>query len=195
MSFKKEVKYSLCVFGLLAFISIIRQIWLHSQNFILNPIQAVVIFAVYIICLNIWWRGIKNRVVYDSVKSFLTAEEYSFVGRAKAAGCESFWYKEMGEVEFLDIVDRTIAGESIYPESLPSVQIGNADSSDFTERELQIIRELVLGKSYQAIAEDMELSINTIKGHLKNIYAKTGYNKSIQVVVAAVGHRLVLPEF
>ena len=121
--------------------------------------------------------------------------EYSFITRAKNIGCESFWYKEMGDMEFMDILDRTMAGESVYPEKSPSVRIGDAQSSEFTERELEIIRELVLGRSYQEIADDMEISVNTVKGHLKNIYMKTGYKKSLQVVVDAVGHRLVLPEF
>ena len=79
MSFKKEVMYSMGVFALLAIISIIRQIWLHQQNFILNPIQAVTIFMVYIFCLNVWWKGIKKRVVSDSVKYYLTMEHWSMV--------------------------------------------------------------------------------------------------------------------
>lgn len=41
----------------------------------------------------------------------------------------------------------------------------------------------------------MNISVNTVKGHLKSIYAKTGYKKSLQVVVDAVGQRLVLPDF
>lgn len=79
MSFKKEVKYSLAVFGLLAIISAIRQIWLHTQNYILNPVQAVIIFMVYLFCLNIWWRGITNRVVSKSVKFYLTAEHWAMI--------------------------------------------------------------------------------------------------------------------
>lgn len=121
--------------------------------------------------------------------------EYSFLSRAKEAGCESFWYKDMGEIEFLDILDRTVKGESVYPERTPSVQIGAASSEEFTRRELEVIRELVLGKSYQEIARDMDVSVNTVKDHLKRIYAKTGYKKSLQVVVDAVGHKLVLPDF
>ena len=121
--------------------------------------------------------------------------ECSFQKRARAVGCESFWYKDMGEVEFLDILDRTMMGESVYPEMVPTVRVGNADSGEFTERELEIIRELVLGKAYQEIAVDMNLSVNTVKEHIKHIYAKTGYTKSLQVVVDAVGHKLILPEF
>lgn len=121
--------------------------------------------------------------------------EYSFISRSKKAGCESFWYKEMGDMEFLDVLDRTVNGESVYPDKSPSVQIGEASSEEFTDREFDIIRELVMGKSYQEIADDMNISVNTVKGHLKSIYAKTGYKKSLQVVVDAVGQRLVLPDF
>ena len=98
-------------------------------------------------------------------------------------------------MEFLDVLDRTVNGESVYPDKSPSVQIGEASSEELTDREFDIIRELVMGKSYQEIAHDMNISVNTVKGHLKSIYAKTGYKKSLQVVMDAVGQRLVLPDF
>lgn len=120
--------------------------------------------------------------------------EHTFVGRAKAAGCESFWYKE-SEEELIDIMDRTMQGESVYPSHLPVVRIGEAKSSEFTERELEVIRQLVLGKSYTEIARDLNVSVNTVKDHLKHIYMKTGYSKSLQVAVDAVEHKLILPDY
>lgn len=120
--------------------------------------------------------------------------EYSFTDRARAAGCESFWYKD-SPVDLIEVMDRTMAGERIYPAERPEVTIGRAKSSDFSERELEVIRALVEGKSYGEIAEKLSISVNTVKDHIKHIYAKTGYNRSLQVVVDAVEHKLILPDY
>lgn len=45
-----------------------------------------------------------------------------------------------------------------------------------TERELEIGRMLVSGKSYQEAADALYVSINTVRTHVRNIYKKTGIN-------------------
>ena len=42
--------------------------------------------------------------------------ESGWVMRAKACGVESFCYKDVGEAAVLDACDRTMRGESVYPE-------------------------------------------------------------------------------
>ena len=121
--------------------------------------------------------------------------EYSFIQKAKEVGCESFWYKEHGETELLDIMDRTMRGESVYPSETPSVNVGNAASRELTERELAVLRQLALGYKYEEIAENLGVSANTVKYHIKNLLTKTGYRSTLQLVVDVVGKRLILPKF
>ena len=45
--------------------------------------------------------------------------EVSWMNRAKEIGIESFWYKEVSEETILKIIERTLAGESIYPLETP----------------------------------------------------------------------------
>lgn len=52
--------------------------------------------------------------------------------RAKAAGADSFWYKEIEGDELLDVMDRTMDGEHIYPDKTPLVQIGNMSSAEIS---------------------------------------------------------------
>ena len=121
--------------------------------------------------------------------------EHSFIQKAKAAGCDSFWYKEYGETELLEIMDRTMRGESVYPDETPAIAIGSSISSELTERELAVLRQLALGHKYEEIAENLEISHNTVKYHIKNLLAKTGYRSTLQLVVDVVGKRLILPGF
>ena len=133
---------------------------------------------------------------YPNVKIIIMTSmpEHSFVARARAAGCESFWYKD-SSIDLIDVMDRTMSGESIYPSETPTVYIGSAKSSEFSERELEVIRLLVVGMTYTEIADKLFISVNTVKDHIKHIYVKTGYSRSLQVVVDAVEHKLILPNY
>ena len=121
--------------------------------------------------------------------------EFSFIQKAKAAGCDSFWYKEYGEVELLDVMERTMRGETVYPGETPVIAVGNADSSELTERELEVLRQLALGYKYEEIASNLHVTTNTVKYHIKNLLTKTGYRSTLQLVVDVVSKRLILPKF
>ena len=121
--------------------------------------------------------------------------EYSFITKAKAAGCDSFWYKEYGDTELLDVMRRTMRGESVYPKESPDLQIGCADSSELTERELDVLRRLTIGDKYDEIAAYLGITTNTVKYHITNMLAKTGYSNTLQLVVDVVRKGIVLPKY
>ena len=121
--------------------------------------------------------------------------EYSFIQKAKAAGCDSFWYKEYGDMELLDVMDSTMRGESVYPEATPVIMVGGVRSNKLTQREMDVLRQLTLGHSYEEIAEILNVTANTVKFHIKSLLAKTGYRSTVQLVVDAVSKRLILPKF
>ena len=50
---------------------------------------------------------------------------------------------------------------------------------------MQILRLLAARLSYREIAEELYLSLNTIKWYTKNIYGKLGVNKRNQAVARA----------
>ena len=121
--------------------------------------------------------------------------ERSFVSRAKAAGCEGLWYKE-SSVGLVDAMDRIMAGETVFPEQTeqPSVCLGKIQSSSITDRELQVLRLLAEDKSYGEIAAEMGVSVNTVKDHINRLCAKTDLSIR-QLVIAAVEHRLIMPNY
>ena len=43
----------------------------------------------------------------------------------------------------MDVVRRTMAGEHIFPDAPPPVEIGTARSTEFTRTELKVLRYLV----------------------------------------------------
>jgi LuxR family maltose regulon positive regulatory protein len=51
-----------------------------------------------------------------------------------------------------------------------------------TDREVQILRLMAVQRSYQEIADELYLSVNTIKWYAKNIYGKLGVNSKADAV-------------
>lgn len=138
---------------------------------------------------------IKKHYPHVKVIMMSSMPEHSFLQKARDCGCDSFWYKEQGDISLLEICDRTMKGSFVWPEQTPTVQIGLARSNEFTERELEVIRALAQGKRYEEIAEQLHLSTNTVKYHVKNILQKTGFRSTVQLVADVVEKRLILPRY
>lgn len=140
-------------------------------------------------------KRIKQHNPQSRIVIMTSMPEYSFLKKARACGCDSFWYKEYGDVDLIDICRRTMNGESVYPAETPVLKIGEAYSTEFTERELAVIGQLVSGCKYSDIALNLNISENTVKFHIKNIMSKTGYKNTLQLISDVVEKRLVLPKY
>ena len=109
--------------------------------------------------------------------------EVSWMERARKIGIESFWYKDVSEETLTEIVERTLKGESIYPDNTPVVTLGLAKSSDFTPKEIEVLRLLTTGAGNDEIAEKLDISQNTVKTHVKHLLEKTGFETRTQLAI------------
>ncbi|HEU5167766.1 MAG TPA: LuxR C-terminal-related transcriptional regulator [Chitinophagaceae bacterium] len=60
-----------------------------------------------------------------------------------------------------------------------------------TEREKEILRLLVEGMSYKMIATTSFISIDTVSGHIKNIYKKLQVHSKSEAVAKAIKGKIV----
>ena len=111
--------------------------------------------------------------------------ELSYEKRAKEIGVEGFWQKEVQEQPLMEIMNRVMNGETVYPENIQRISIGNMMSDEFTEREIDILRELVTGASNNEIADKLCIEASTVKMHISNMLQKTGYHSRLELAVKA----------
>lgn len=118
--------------------------------------------------------------------------ECSFIDRAREAGVESFWYKTSSAEEIIDVMDRTMAGERVYPDSTPNLRLGDTVSDMFSEREIDVLRLVVAGETDAAIAERLFMSLRTVKQHIQSMRDKTGFRNRTELAVRARESGLVI---
>lgn len=119
--------------------------------------------------------------------------EVGFLDRAKAAGADSFWYKDISREKLIDIIDRTMAGEKIFPDATPTVRLGLADSTELTAREINVLRLVCDGLEYGEVAEQLNISERTVKYHVSNILSKTGYANKTRLAIAVTNKKFIIP--
>ena len=124
---------------------------------------------------------------YPQVKIIIVTSmpESSWLSRARKAGVDSFWYKEVQQEPILEVMARTLAGERVYPEETPLVQIGNATNREFSERELAVLRELISGDSNAEIGRRLGVAASTVKFHVQNMLQKTGMHTRTELAAIA----------
>ena len=130
-------------------------------------------------------QDIKKHLPKIKIIIITSQPECSFIDRAREAGVDSFWYKSATAEEIITVMDRTLAGESIYPDSTPILKIGDTVSERFSERELEVLRLVVAGETDAVIAEKLFISMATVKTHIQNMKNRTGFRNRTELAVKA----------
>lgn len=120
--------------------------------------------------------------------------ELSYEKRAREIGVEGFWQKEIQEQPILEIMDRVMAGETVYPSEQIEVPIGNTMSTDFTEREVEVLKELVTGASNKEISQKLCMGESTVKMHITNMLQKSGYHSRLELALMARHYGIAINE-
>ena len=113
--------------------------------------------------------------------------------RARKAKADSFWYKEIEGDELLDVMDRTMNGEHIYPNRMPSVQIGNMASAEISDREMEVLRLMAEGNTDGAIAEKLCVSVPAVRYHITQLLQKTGYENRVKLIADLINKDFIVP--
>jgi DNA-binding NarL/FixJ family response regulator len=116
------------------------------------------------------------------------------------AGAEGYILKNTPPVSILDSIREIFTGGSPMTPSIanrvlkmvqkpPSVTSKN--EFDLTRREKEILTCLVNGMSYKIIADECNISIDTVNMHIKNIYSKLQVHSKSQAVAKAIKGKIV----
>jgi HD-GYP domain-containing protein (c-di-GMP phosphodiesterase class II) len=139
-------------------------------------------------------RGLRGSALEKTARVLAVADCYTAMRAARPyraalepAAAEAELRREVEEGRLdADAVDAALAaaGHRIRkrPRELPA---------GLTRRELEVLLALVLGRSNQAIADDLGISAKTVGHHVQHVYRKAGVRSRAAVTVWAFEHDLV----
>jgi DNA-binding NarL/FixJ family response regulator len=120
--------------------------------------------------------------------------EQTLVTQALAAGARGYILKNAIDLDLAAAVRRVAAGETVLdPAVTPAGALKGERSHGLSPRELEVLQLICQGHANRAIAERLQLSVNTVSVHRANIMSRLGVHKTAELVVYALRHGLVGP--
>ena len=144
-------------------------------------------------------RMIKSTMPEVSVVMLTVYANSEYLSRAVAAGAAGYLLKDADPEEIPRMVRAAAEGEVVIDPDLlqsilahtPVAEPSSLAQVDLTQQELRVLKLLALGFNNDAIAETLVVSRNTVKTHVRHIFAKLGVSDRTQAAVWAVRHGLV----
>lgn len=106
--------------------------------------------------------------------------------RALKAGAVGYLLKSMPRAELLETIRSVHAGHRRIPQEVASEMAEHAADDALTEREIEVLRHVSAGNSNRIIGAELNLSEQTVKGHLRSILSKLGANDRTHAVMIAI---------
>ena len=119
------------------------------------------------------------------------------------AGADGYLLKEVNPEELHNAILETLKGGAIMTPSIalktlklfrnPEAfeDIPNKEEYNLTSREIEVLEQLSKGLKYNAIAENLFLSVGTIRKHVENIYTKLQVHNKLEAIQKAKSNKLI----
>lgn len=119
------------------------------------------------------------------------------------AGADGYLLKEVNAKDLYNGIKSTLSGGAAMNPSIAlktlkllrdPFEIENKSEKEdlkLTEREVEVLEQLSKGLSYNAIADNLILSVGTVRKHIENIYKKLQVHNKLEAVQKAKKNKLI----
>jgi DNA-binding NarL/FixJ family response regulator len=111
--------------------------------------------------------------------------------RALQAGARAYLLKGMTSEELIATIRAVHAGKSHIPPAIAEKLAGRMGTEDLTQREFDVLEQIVHGKSNKGIATELGISEATVKTHINSLLGKLGVTDRTQAATAAIQRGIV----
>jgi DNA-binding NarL/FixJ family response regulator len=148
-------------------------------------------------------REIRERFPNVAVIMLTSSENDKHLYEAIQLGASGYLLKSLDAEELFELLAGVREGEVALTKSMATqlmkVVVRRSQDTDkgeetLTERELVVLRLVAGGASNPDIAEELSISVNTVKSHIKNILSKLQLENRTQAATYALQRGLVRPE-
>ena len=115
-----------------------------------------------------------------------------FLEDASRIGVSGVVLKSRGAADLVDAIERVTSGERV---GLDVVSRGREQRSppDLSMREREVLALVALGMSNREVADELYLSVDTVKTYVRRLYSKLGVRNRTQAALRAAGYDVQPP--
>jgi DNA-binding NarL/FixJ family response regulator len=125
---------------------------------------------------------------------FIVLTTYSgdvHVTRALKAGAQAFLLKSLLRKELLDTIRAVHAGQKRIASDVAAQLADHFGDDSLTTREIEVLRLIAAGNANKLIADQLSITEETVKGHVKNILSKLGANDRTHAVTIGIKRGII----
>jgi DNA-binding NarL/FixJ family response regulator len=113
------------------------------------------------------------------------------VSRALKAGARGYLLKSLLRKELLDTIRAVHSGLRRIPADLAMQVADHVADDTLTPREIEVLRSIAAGNANKLIADQLSITEETVKGHVKNILSKLGANDRTHAVTIGLKRGII----
>jgi NarL family two-component system response regulator LiaR len=141
-------------------------------------------------------REIHQKYPQIKIIALTSFAEQNMVQGALQAGAIGYIQKNITAIELANAIRSAYAGRMILsPEATQvlaqSVTQSHLPGNELTERERDVLKCMVGGMNNNEIAEQLVISLGTVKFHISNIFQKLGVDSRVEAVKMAIEQKMV----
>ena len=111
--------------------------------------------------------------------------------RSLQAGAQGYLLKDVFFEELEEGIRKVHAGSRRIPAAVAERLAERMSGSELTSRELEVLQQIVAGKSNKEIGNHLNISEATVKSHINNILSKLGVTDRTQAATTALQRGIV----
>lgn len=115
----------------------------------------------------------------------------SEISRSLKKGASGYICKDVSENELIKAIRAVASGKKYIPGDIAEILSENIGQEELTPSERKILQLIVAGKANKEIAYDLNVSENTVKTHVKNVFEKLGVSDRTSAATLAIRRGLV----
>jgi DNA-binding NarL/FixJ family response regulator len=135
--------------------------------------------------------AIRNEFSAARIIMLTTFEGDVEIHRSLAAGARGYMLKSMPPRELVDGIRSVHAGKKRIPTEIASQLAEHLSDEALTAREIEVLSQIAGGNRNRDIAEQLSISEDTVKVHVKHIMEKLGASDRTQAVAIAVRRGII----
>ncbi len=111
--------------------------------------------------------------------------------RAMTAGARAYILKGNVRKDLLDTIRAVRAGKKFIHGEVAAELASHAVDDALSEREIEVLSLIAAGNSNKLIADELSISEDTVKGHVKSILSKLGVNDRTHAVTVGLKRGII----